>query len=63
MYNLELHITFATITLFFLLMATATGVMLFFKKPKGWYRPLRVAHAITGLLTLLFFLLTWFFAP
>ena len=63
MYNLELHYLLAKITLLFLLAATVTGAMRLLRKPKGRYKPLRIAHITTGVLALLFFLLTSFLAP
>jgi hypothetical protein len=63
MYNLELHYLLARITLLLLLATTVTGVMLLLRKPRGWYKPLRIAHVVTGFLALLFFLLTYFLAP
>jgi len=61
--QVELHRLLAQITCCFLLATAATGVMLFIRKPKGLYKQLRIAHAITGFLTLLFFLLTYLSAP
>ena len=69
MYNLEWHYSLAKITLLLLLATTVTGVMLLtriarlLRIPVGLYKPLRVAHIVTGVLTLLFFLLTYFLAP
>ena len=69
MYDLELHYQLAKLTLFLLLAATITGIILLtrimqlLKIPPSLYKWLRIAHIITGILTLLFFLLTYFLVP
>jgi hypothetical protein len=63
MHDLSLHYLLAKITLLLLLVTTLTGIMLLLRRPaKHWYK-LRIIHIITGFLTLLFFLLTYFLAP
>lgn len=63
MYGLELHYTLATVTLVFMVVCTASGLVLYFKKLKKWNKPLLAVHVITGILSFAFFLLTYFLAP
>jgi hypothetical protein len=50
-------------TLLLLSVTAVTGVALFLRRPKRWLNALRIVHLIAGLLTLLFFLLTYLSAP
>lgn len=63
MYDLELHYLLAKITLLLLLATAVTGGMLLLRKPKDRYKSLQIAHIVAGVLTLLFFLLTYSLAP
>jgi len=62
MYDLPLHFLLAQVTLLLLVVTTLTGILLL-KPTKRWYKPLKIIHILGGLLTLLFFLLTYFLAP
>jgi len=57
------HWLLATITLGFLLASAITGLLFFWRSLGKWRKPLLIIHIITGLLTLIFFLLTYFLAP